>query len=98
MYFGSSSSLVCKVANTKPPFMQLPFSLLRRGLFVSYGKSKGGLGSGERGKERTGDDGKGKEMPFPLPIVPCALTSFFKILIEIPAGAFGANVSVIFFF
>lgn len=65
---------------------------------MSYGKSKGGLGSGERGKERTGDDGKGKEMPFPLPIVPCALTSFFKILIEIPAGAFGANVSVIFFF
>lgn len=36
-------------------------------------------------------------MPFPLPIVLCALANFLKIFIGIPAGAFGRNLSVIFF-
>jgi len=37
-------------------------------------------------------------MPFPLPIVPCALANFLKNFLGIPAGAFGPNLSVIFIF
>ena len=100
MYLGSSSLLVCTVTNTKTPCLQLPrpLSLLRRGLFVAYGKSKGSgvWGEGKRTYGR-GTLGREKRCLFLFPSFPVRLLNFKKYLLEFQRWPFAQTYQSFFF-